>query len=222
MLEKMGKTDLGETAKAFMVIFVIGLMMTVMGGLLVSMTAGDTTDFKDETTEDDDTTVDSKELIKELHQQGKGYVALIAFWLPIIGILMIAVGISVLILDGIPVRLVAASVGITIPLILLEGTIPLVAISLVYGIAFSLDVYSTVTSKRFPKYEGNFIIGMLHKKMSITKVWIVYGVSYGAVFITGYTLFDNLYIMVSILAATHLIACITNMYTEKKIKILQH
>lgn len=211
MLDKMGKTDLGETAKAFGVIFVIGLVMTLMGGILLTLTSDDNTGFDDT----DDDTVDSADLIKDFHQQGKGYVLLIAFWLPILGIIMIAVGIGVLSL-GMPVQLAVLSVGVTVPLVLLDGIIPFFAVAAFFGAVVSLDFYSTITSKRFPKYEGNLIIGTLHKKMHITKTWIVYGVSYVLIFAVVCVVINNLYIVLSVFAATHLVACLLNMHTEKQ------
>ena len=98
MLDKLGKAELGEATKAMGLVFAIGLVLAVIGGTLNVMISNDTTEYSDAEIpkEGDDTAVDATKMIGYFHQTGKGVVGLLAFWFPIVGMILIAVGIGTL------------------------------------------------------------------------------------------------------------------------------
>ena len=101
MLDKMGKTDLGEAAKSLGIVFVIGIIVAVMGGMLTALVADDDTAYGGGDgggSEDGDGA--ARQFIGIMHREGKSFVGLVAFWAPIAGLLMILSAGIILLLGG--------------------------------------------------------------------------------------------------------------------------
>ena len=219
MLDKLGKADLGDATKAMGLIFAIGLILAVIGGTLNVMIGNDSTDYADsdiitEGDDNDGTTVDATKMIGHFHQTGKGVVGLLAFWFPIIGMILIAVGIGTLTLKGAVFYTLMMASGVLGALILLESVVSLPVVIAFYLLALYLDVKSTITSQRFPKYERNLVIACLYTKMKISQVWLVYGVVYAVTITSGYILLDSVYMVFAVMGSVHIAASIGNILHE--------
>ena len=212
MLDKLGKADIGEASKAMGLVFVIGLILAVIGGTLATMVANDTTDYSESNT---DGAIDATKMIGEFHTLGKGFVSLLAFWFPIIGVIMIAVGLGVLSLRGTVSLTILVAMSLVIPLVLLRDAIPLYIIVSLYGVALTLDVVSTISSKRFPEYEYNGVISTLHRRIGIKKTWLAYGIVYSGIFTLGFAFLEG-YMILGVMASAHAAAAISNMQLRIK------
>lgn len=220
MLDKLGKADLGEATKAMGLVFAIGLVLAVIGGTLNVMIGNDATDYADSDiiTEDDATTVDATRMIGYFHQTGKGIVGLLAFWFPIIGMILIAVGIGTLVIKNSIFHMILIALGVLGLFVLFEGIIPIYGVVSLYLLALYADVQSTVSSKLFPKYERNIVIACLYKKMELTRVWAVYGVIYTMVIVSGYMLLENVYVVLAVMASVHIAASIGNVLCKSEMR----
>ena len=222
MLDKLGKADLGDATKAMGLIFAIGLILAVIGGTLNVMIGNDSTDYADSDTitgddsSDDGGTVDATKMIGHFHQTGKGVVGLLAFWFPIVGMILIAVGIGTLSLREPILYTVTMTMGMLGVLILFESVVPLPAVIAFYLLALYLDAKSTLSSQRFPKYEKNLVIACLYTRIRLSKVWLVYGVIYVATVASGYMLLDSMYMVFAVMGSVHAVAAIGNALGESK------
>ena len=223
MLDKLGKADIGDASKQMGLIFVIGLVLAVMGGTLGAMVGEDTycsgelVDGECEVAEDDGA-VDPTKMIGEFHGVGIEVVSLMAFWFPLIGILMIAAGIAVLSLSRSVLYTLGLSVALAVSLIMVRDAIPLYIMASIYGAVLALDVASTVTSKRFPTKECNVIISTLHKKVGMKNAWIAYVLGYAGLLVAGFALLEPAMVL-GIMVAVHTIAAVGNIITEKRQKV---
>ncbi len=208
MLDKLGKADIGEASKAMGLVFVIGLILAVIGGTLATMVANDTTEYANI-----DDALDATKMIGEFHTLGKGFVSLLAFWFPIIGVIMIAVGLGVLSMRRTVLYTVLLSVLLVVLLVLLRDVIPLHVMVSLYGIVLSLDVMSTVTSKRFPRHECNVVFSILYKRVGMKKTWIAYITAYVVMISAGFAFFE-VHLTLGILVSVHAVAAAGNILSE--------
>ena len=218
MLEKLGKADIGEASKAMGLVFVVGLILAVIGGTLATMVANDTTDYAD--IAGDDATKNATKIIGQFHLIGKGFVGLLAFWFPIVGVIMVAVGLGVLSLDR-TLYVIVASVALAALLVLLQDAIALHVMVPLYVGALSFDVISTVRSGRFPGQERNVIISVMYKRVGMKKTWILYAASYGVIVGIGSVLLGGAYTILAIMVSVHAMAAICNMLSGRA-KTVQH
>ena len=206
MLDKMGKTDIGEAAKALTLIMVVGIMLAVVGGLLVTMLNDDNTSVSNPST------TGPTKMIAEFHGIGKDLVGVLGFWFPILGILMIAFGGLVLYLGASHLYLVALGTATAVALVLAEGIVPLHVMGAVFAASLIADVYGTVRSGVFPQREANPVICLFYKRTGPAKAWCAYGIMYAAVFAVGYVYLADLYVVLAILASVHMAGAMLNRY----------
>ena len=223
MLDKLGKTDIGEATKSVGMVVVIGIVLAVIGGSLGATLNTDESCIgfvispEGECT-DEELAGDSTKMISQFHNLGKGVVSVMAFWFPVAGLMMMAIGLVVLSLSRTVLYTLGLSVALTVSLIMFRDAIPLYVMASLYGAVLALDVMSTVTSKRFPTKECNVIISTLHKRVGMKNAWIAYGIGYAGLFVVGLALLEPA-IVLGIMVAVHTVAAVGNIVTEKRQKV---
>ena len=212
MLDKLGKAELGEATKAMGLVFAIGLVLAVIGGTLNVMISNDTTEYSDVDISKDggDTAVDATKMIGYFHQTGKGVVGLLAFWFPIVGMILIAVGIGTLNTRFSALYMLAAPLGIFVPLLMLQDTITIYGVAVLYAFAVCADVKSTLSSGMFPERERNLVIACLCRKIGMAKVLAIYCATYTAVMVSGYALLEDVYVVFALMVSVHMAASAAN------------
>ena len=217
MLDKLGKAELGEATKAMGLVFAIGLVLAVIGGTLNVMISNDTTDYSDVEIpkEGDDTAVDATKMIGYFHQTGKGVVGLLAFWFPIVGMILIAVGIGTLSTRLSVLCMLAAPLGIFVLLLMLQDTVTIYGVIALYVLAVCADVKSTLSSGMFPERERNLVIACLCRKVGMAKVLAAYCTAYVAVTVSGYLLLEEVYVVLAVMASVHVVASAANIVPSR-------
>ena len=167
MLDKMGKTDLGEAAKSLGIVFVIGIIVAVTGGMLTALVAEDDTAYGGEEGEEGGGDGTARQFIGIMHREGKSFVGLVAFWAPIAGLLMILSAGIILSLGArlggggwrgaAAARLAAAAAASAAAagLLAARGIVGAETVAVLFAAALAADAATTLLSPRYPGSETN-------------------------------------------------------------------
>lgn len=226
MLDKMGKTDLGEAAKSLGIVFVIGIIVAVTGGMLTALVAEDDTPYGGDggDGEDGDGDGTARQFIGIMHREGKSFVGLVAFWAPIAGLLMILSAGIILLLGGgrggalwgaVAPRLavaVAASAAAAC-LLAARGIIGAETLAVAFAAALAADAATTALSPRYMARETNLPLALGARLAGPRLGWAVYGAAYAAACGAAAHLFAlDAYALLAVLAPLHAAAAFANAY----------
>lgn len=231
MLDKMGKTDLGEAAKSLGIVFVIGIIVAVMGGMLTALVADDDTPYgSGEDGAGDDGA--ARQFIGIMHREGKSFVGLVAFWAPIAGLLMIlsagiilalgdgrAGGVRRMLLGSVAPRLAAAAAASAAAagLLAARGMLGVETAAVVFAAALAADVATTALSPRYPRCETNLPLALGARLAGPRLGWALYGASYAAACGAAAGLLSlDAYALLAVLAPLHAAAAAANALGDRR------
>ena len=239
MLDKMGKTDLGEAAKSLGIVFVIGIIVAVTGGMLTALVAEDDTSYGggdgngDGNGGNGDGT--ARQFIGIMHREGKDFVGLVAFWAPIAGLLMIlSAGIILLLGRGaragggaaggalrgaVAPRLAvaAAASAAAAGLLAARGLVGVETLAVAFAAALAADVATTVLSPRYPRCETNLPLALGARLAGPRLGWALYGAAYAAACgAAAHLLALDAYALLAVLAPLHAAAALANACGERR------
>ena len=240
MLDKMGKTDLGEAAKSLGIVFVIGIIVAVTGGMLTALVAEDDTSYGggDGNGDGNDGNGDgaARQFIGIMHREGKDFVGLVAFWAPIAGLLMIlSAGIILLLGRGtgragggaaggtlrgaVAPRLAAAAAASAAAagLLAARGLVGVETLAVAFAAALAADVATTVLSPRYPGRETNLPLALGARLAGPRLGWALYGAAYAAACgAAAHLLALDAYALLAVLAPLHAAAALANACGERR------
>ena len=240
MLDKMGKTDLGEAAKSLGIVFVIGIIVAVMGGMLTALVAEDDTTYGDGEDGDGDGDGAARQFIGIMHREGKSFVGLVAFWAPIAGLLMILSAGIILLLGGrdrrdsrsrdrrdsrgalrgaVGARLaVAAAASVAAAgLLAARGTVGAETLAVAFAAALAADAASTLLSPRYPRRETNLPLALGARLAGPRLGWALYATAYAAACgAAAHLLALDAYALLAVLAPLHAAAAFANAYGDRR------
>ncbi len=223
MLEKMGKTDLGETAKSIGIVFVVGMLVAVVGGMLTVMLDGDETGYGSDSGGGDGT---AQEFVGLLHREGKSFVGLVSFWSPIAGLLMI-LSAGIILRLGPPLLLpprrraaaaflpAACAAPAAAALVAAGGAVPLHAVAALLAAALAADAFTTARSGRYPLRELNPAIRLLHGRLGAAAAWAAYAALYAAAAAASHALLSDWRAALAVMASLHMAAAALNAASER-------
>ena len=225
MLDKMGKTDLGEAAKSLGIVFVIGIIVAVTGGMLTALVAEDDTSYGGDADGDGDGDGDgtARQFIGIMHREGKSFVGLVAFWAPIAGLLMILSAGIILLLGGgrgcgalwgaVAPRLAvaAAASAAAAGLLAARGTVGAETLAVAFAAALAADVATTALSPRYPARETNLPLALGARLAGPRLGWALYAAAYAAACgAAAHLLALDAYALLAVLAPLHAAAALAN------------
>ena len=241
MLDKMGKTDLGEAAKSLGIVFAIGIIVAVMGGMLTALVAEDETGYGGSGGEGEgegeggDGT--ARQFIGIMHREGKGLVGLVAFWAPIAGLLMILSAGIILLLGGqggrgggprgalcgaVGARLAvaAAASAAAAGLLAARGAVGIETVAVAYAAALAADVAATALSPRYPSCETNLPLALGARLAGPRLGWALYGAAYAAACAAAmHALALDAHTMLAVLAPLHAAAAAANALGDRRLRM---
>ena len=242
MLDKMGKTELGESVKGFTMVAVMGFIIVVLSTTLgtfltedpiTGVTCFSNQDEARKANAKPDIACDkggenvyraggqkveqhtSTARITEFHAQGVGIVSIIAFWGSIAGILMIIFGVLLVLLAPRHMAVLGSVMAAGLGVAYFAGHIPVELAASVFVAALGADLYTTLRSKRFPSWEANPILGVLGRK-GVRGKWAAYAAMYAGVGALGVITLGSPALVLALLAACHGTAAAWNHATEKR------
>ena len=228
MLDKMGKTDLGEAAKSLGIVFVIGIIVAVTGGMLTALVAEDDTSYGGDGEDGGDGDGTARQFIGIMHREGKSFVGLVAFWAPIAGLLMILSAGIILLLGNSGRRgalwgaaaprlaAAAAASAAAAGLLAARGTVGAEALAVAFAAALAADVATTVLSPRYPARETNLPLALGARLAGPRLGWALYGAAYAAACGAAAHLFAlDAYALLAVLAPLHAAAAFANAYGDR-------
>ena len=241
MLDKMGKTELGDSVKGFTMVAVMGFIIVVLSATLTTMLGNDpstatscystpelarTTDAEPDVACTTDkksynkggslvTSGGATETISGFHAQGVGLVSLIAFWGGIAGILMIIFGVLLVLLAPRHLAVLGSVMSVGLVVAYFAGHIPIEIAASVFVAALGTDLFTTLRSKRFPSREANPILGVLGRS-GVRGKWAAYAAMYAGVGALGAITLGSPALVLALLAACHGTAAVWNHATEKR------
>lgn len=222
MLDKMGKTDLGEAAKSLGIVFVIGIIVAVTGGMLTALVAEDDTSYGGDGGDGGDGDGAARQFIGIMHREGKSFVALVAFWAPIAGLLMILSAGIILLLGGgrsgalwaaaAPRLAVAAAASAAAAgLLAARGLVGAETLAVAFAAALAADVATTALSPRYPARETNLPLALGARLAGPRLGWALYGAAYAAACgAAAHLLALDAYALLAVLAPLHAAAALAN------------
>ena len=236
MLDKMGKTDLGEAAKSLGIVFVIGIIVAVMGGMLTALVAEDDTSYgggADGDGDGDGGDGTARQFIGIMHREGKDFVGLVAFWAPIAGLLMIlSAGIILLLGRGagtgtaggtlrgaVAPRLAvaAAASAAAAGLLAARGLVGAETLAVAFAAALAADVATTMLSPRYPVCETNLPLALGARLAGPRLGWSLYGAAYAAACgAAAHLLALDAYALLAVLAPLHAAAALANACGDRR------
>lgn len=234
MLDKMGKTDLGEAAKSLGIVFVIGIIVAVTGGMLTALVAEDDTSYGGDGGDGEDGDGTARQFIGIMHREGKSFVGLVAFWAPIAGLLMILSAGIILLLGGgrrggnsrlgalwaaIAPRLAvaAAASAAAAGLLAARGMVGAETLAVAFAAALAADVATTVLSPRYPARETNLPLALGARLAGPRLGWALYGAAYAAACgAAAHLLALDAYALLAVLAPLHAAAALANACGDRR------
>ena len=227
MLDKMGKTDLGEAAKSLGIVFVIGIIVAVTGGMLTALVAEDETGYGDGGSGSGDGGSGSgdggtaRQFIGIMHREGKSFVGLVAFWAPIAGLLMIlSAGIILSLGRGrggwrgaaaARLAVAAAASAAAAGLLAARGAVGAETVAVMFAAALAADAATTLLSPRYPGSETNILLAVGATLAGPRRAWVLYGAAYVAACAGAAHFFAlDAYALLAVLAPLHAAAAALN------------
>ncbi len=238
MLDKMGKTDLGEAAKSLGIVFAIGIIVAVMGGMLTALVAEDETGYGGggggEGDGGDGGDGTARQFIGIMHREGKGLVGLVAFWAPIAGLLMILSAGIILLLGGAAVggrgprgailgaagarlAVAAAASAAAAGLLAARGAVGIETMAVAFAAALAADVAATALSPRYPACETNLPLALGARLAGPRLGWALYGAAYAAACAAAmHALALDAHALLAVLAPLHAAAAAANALGDRR------
>lgn len=221
MLDKMGKTDLGEAAKSLGIVFVIGIIVAVTGGMLTALVAEDETGYGGEGGEGEGGEGTARQFVGIMHREGKSFVGLVAFWAPIAGLLMILSAGIILSLGAARggwrgaaaerLAVAAAASAAAACLLAARGAVGAEAAAALFAAALAADVATTLLSPRYPGSETNILLAAGSRLAGPRLGWALYGAAYAAACAGAAHFFAlDAYALLAVLAPLHAAAAALN------------